>query len=120
MLTATKLLMLVVDPKASAEFYRKLGLEITESLGEMTATAGSLAINCFDESRAKYKPASVQKGVGSFLYLHTDDVDRVYQRCIDNGLTPSSEPSDQPWGNREFAIKDPDGYRYVIFTPINV
>jgi len=30
-------------------------------------------------------------------------------------LKPATKPQDQLWGNREFVIRDPDGYSLVIF-----
>ena len=56
-------------------------------------------------------------GVGIHLQLRVDDIDVFYQHCIDEGamLAVSSEPVDQPWGWREFALKDPDGYVWSIY-----
>ena len=49
------------------------------------------------------------------LYFSVDDVDEAYKSLRAKGLKPSSEPKDRPWGNREFVIRDPDGYKLVIF-----
>ena len=62
-----------------------------------------------DEAKAK------NKGAGQFIYLSVDDVDEAYKSLIEEGLKPSSEPKDWPWGNREFVIRDPDGYKLAIF-----
>jgi uncharacterized glyoxalase superfamily protein PhnB len=50
--------------------------------------------------------------------LSVDDVDSTYQELVDKGLTPSSQPREWPWGNREFVIRDPDGYKLVIFKKL--
>jgi len=55
------------------------------------------------------------KGTGVFLYLSVDDVDGFHKGLLSKGLKPSSKPQDQPWGNREFILRDPDGYKLVIF-----
>jgi uncharacterized glyoxalase superfamily protein PhnB len=55
------------------------------------------------------------KGAGHYLYISVENVDEAYQDLISKGLKPSSEPRDWPWGNREFVIRDPDGYKLVIF-----
>ena len=55
------------------------------------------------------------KGAGLFLYLSVDDVDEFHKTLLSNGLKPLTKPQDQPWGNREFIIRDPDGYNLVIF-----
>ncbi len=55
------------------------------------------------------------KGAGEYLYISVDDVDEFYKGLVEKGLKPSTEPRDWPWGNREFVIRDPDGYKLVIF-----
>ena len=50
-----------------------------------------------------------------FVYISVDDVDEFYRGLAQKGLKPSSEPRDWPWGNREFVIRDPDGYKLVFF-----
>jgi uncharacterized glyoxalase superfamily protein PhnB len=42
-------------------------------------------------------------------------VDEFHAHLLANGLKPSTKPKDQPWGNREFILRDPDGYHLVIF-----
>jgi len=44
-----------------------------------------------------------------------DDADASYQEVVAKGIKPSSEPRDWPWGNREFVVRDPDGYKLVFF-----
>ena len=58
-----------------------------------------------------------QPGVGLHLQLRVDDIDAFHQHCIDQGamLAVSGEPIDQPWGWREFALKDPDGYVWSVY-----
>lgn len=58
------------------------------------------------------------KGGGLFLYIRVDDVDTFYQGLLAKGLRPSSEPRDWPWGNREFIIRDPDGYKLVFYKQV--
>jgi catechol 2,3-dioxygenase-like lactoylglutathione lyase family enzyme len=58
------------------------------------------------------------KGSGVFLYLSVDNVDAFHKGLLSRGFKPSSEPQDSPWGNREFVVRDPDGYRLVIFKRI--
>ena len=55
------------------------------------------------------------KGAGVFLYLSVDDVDEFHKSLLAQKMKPSTQPQDQPWGNREFIIRDPDGYQLVIF-----
>ena len=55
------------------------------------------------------------KGGGVFIYLSVDNVDAFYKSLLAKGLKPASEPQDSPLGNREFVLRDPDGYKLVIF-----
>jgi len=50
-----------------------------------------------------------------FIYLSVDDVDGFQKELISKGLKPATKPQDQPWGNREFMLRYPDGYNFVIF-----
>ena len=55
------------------------------------------------------------KGAGTFIYLSVDDVDAFHAGLVKKGLKPATKPEDSPRGNREFVIRDPDGYRLVVF-----
>jgi catechol 2,3-dioxygenase-like lactoylglutathione lyase family enzyme len=62
------------------------------------------------------KAASLKnKGAGLHVYLSVDDVDAFHRGLLSKGLKPAGKPEAQPWGNREFVIRDPDGYKLVIF-----
>jgi lactoylglutathione lyase len=55
------------------------------------------------------------KGVGVRLYCTTDqDIDRVAAKIKAQGGTLAQEPKDQPWGTRDLAVDDPDGYKITI------
>jgi uncharacterized glyoxalase superfamily protein PhnB len=55
------------------------------------------------------------KGAGVRIYCDTDqDIDRLAARIKANGGTLAQEPKDQPWGMRDLAIDDPDGYKITI------
>lgn len=55
---------------------------------------------------------------GGLAYLYVPDVDAWAARARERGLEIESGPEDQPWGNRELALLDPDGNRLVIATPL--
>jgi uncharacterized glyoxalase superfamily protein PhnB len=46
-----------------------------------------------------------------FAYWNVDDVDQFYQEIVAKGALVTSEPSDKPWGLREFGMRTPDGHR---------
>ena len=71
------------------------------------------------------KEVSEPKGVGvslSFQMLERFDgsVDALVEQAKAGGANIVSGPIDQPWNVREATILDPDGYRLVFTTPINI
>jgi catechol 2,3-dioxygenase-like lactoylglutathione lyase family enzyme len=46
--------------------------------------------------------------VGGLVYFYVSDVDAWRESMIERGLNVDV-PRDQPWGNRELRLKDPDG-----------
>ena len=56
-----------------------------------------------------------RKGEGFSLYCITvQDVDRLATRARARGATMLWEPRDQPWGMRDFSVKDPDGFKITF------
>ena len=59
------------------------------------------------------------KGVmGSGLVVHVDDVDAHFQRAKAAGATIDSEPTNQPYGQREYGARDPEGHRWWFASPL--
>lgn len=59
------------------------------------------------------------KGEGFSLQFTTvQSVDHVARRIKDLGGTLDSEPADMPWGVRSFRLRDPDGFKLSISSPI--
>jgi uncharacterized glyoxalase superfamily protein PhnB len=56
-----------------------------------------------------------KKGEGFRLYCTTtQDVDALAKRIEARGGTLDQEPRNQPWGTRDFAVTDPDGFKITI------
>ena len=56
-----------------------------------------------------------KKGVGFRLYCTTaQDVDALARRIVARGGKLDQVPRDQPWGMRDFALTDPDGFKITI------
>ena len=56
-----------------------------------------------------------KKGVGFRLYCTTtQDVDVLAKKIVARGGKLDQEPKDQPWGTRDFALSDPDGFKITI------
>lgn len=102
-------------------FYETLGFE-TKKRDAAHATLYSnwfwidfLAAGKNDRPGMAKGPNAATKGSGILLYLSVDDVDAFHAHLVSKGLKPAAKPQDQPWGNREFLLRDPDGYNLIIF-----
>ena len=49
------------------------------------------------------------KGQGLYLTIELDDVDKVYEDIKRKGIEVKIDIRDEPWGDRHFAIQDPNG-----------
>jgi catechol 2,3-dioxygenase-like lactoylglutathione lyase family enzyme len=115
------LVLYVEDVAKTTAFYESLGFRI----GEQNETDAKVYMNWYSiafraqtaENKEEFKKEakSTPRGSGIFICVNVDDVDEFYTGVIDKGMKPSSEPRDWPWGNREFVLRDPDGYKLVFF-----
>lgn len=48
-------------------------------------------------------------GQGMYLSIETDDVDTLYNELKNKGVEIKVDLRDEPWGDRHFAIEDPNG-----------
>lgn len=55
-------------------------------------------------------------GQGVYLTIEVEDVDHVYEQLKDKGVAIEIEIRDEPWGDRHFAIVDPNGIGVDIVT----
>ena len=105
----------------TAKFYETLGFEIRKrESNHLTAYSNWFWMDFLaiakDERATFTKGADLSnKGVGVLIYLSVDDVDEFHKELLSKSLKPLTKPQDQPWGNREFILRDPDGYSLVIF-----
>ena len=105
----------------TAKFYSDLGFLV----GKRDDERMTLRLNWYflefiqidKETKQKFleDAQSNDKGAGIYIYCSVEDVDDFYQFVLSKGMKPSSEPHDWPWGNREFVLRDPDGYKLVFF-----
>ncbi len=57
------------------------------------------------------------KGQGFRMYCGTtQDVDALARQIEARGGTLVEKPTDRPWGGRDFAVVDPDGFTITIST----
>ena len=64
--------------------------------------------------------AAAEIGDHSYVaYLYVDDVDAFHRRALEAGAGVLSPPHDEPWGMREFALRSPDGHRFMLGQPVS-
>lgn len=56
------------------------------------------------------KAKSEIKGNGFEMIIVVDELEEVYQRCLDNNYPIEVEVEKYPWEMRGFKVADPDGY----------
>ena len=114
------ILLYVSNLEKTASFYEKLGFEIAKKTdNSVVVKLGGLELHCYDQAKVFFKQDVDRfKGAGVFIYISVDDVDAKYSELVSKVLRPSAEPKDFEWGNREFAIKDPDGYKIIFYKEI--
>lgn len=49
------------------------------------------------------------QGQGMYLTIEVDDVDKIYNELKKKGVSIKIDLRDEPWGDRHFAIEDPNG-----------
>jgi lactoylglutathione lyase len=110
----------VNDIQKSLAFYRDvLGFTMKErweqdgALHGVQLVAGSVSFWLGQDDWKKGRDRV--KGQGFRMYCGTtQDVDALVQRIKAAGGTLTEEPKDQPWGGRDFALVDPDGFTITI------
>lgn len=118
----TNLLFWVQENKLSEKFYKKLGFEVIRSDGNHSVVSlrnfSIDLVNMRDEDIFAKDSMSGDKGRGVYLYIRVDDIDAKYLQLLTLGFATIAEPKDWDWGNREFVLKDPDGYKICFWQPI--
>lgn len=114
------------DPEASLTFYRDtLGFEVRLDVGygemrwitvgppNQPSTSIVLAPPAVDpgitESEKQTILAMMAKGTYAMLLLATPDLDGTFERLRARGAEIVQEPTDQPYGVRDGAVRDPAG-----------
>jgi catechol 2,3-dioxygenase-like lactoylglutathione lyase family enzyme len=120
------------DPKASVAFYRDtLGFEVRNdveynglhwiTVGPADQPGTSIVLHppaadpgITDEERRTIAEM-MAKGTFAGINLATKDVDRTFAELQAGDADVVQEPTDQPWGVRDCALRDPAGNMIRIF-----
>lgn len=129
--TLSTCFVLVHDPDQALAFYRDaLGLELRSDVARedfrwLTVGAPSqpgVAIcvtNYLNGSPADIEALSglIAKGALNAVHFQTDDLDATFAKLRESGAEIVQEPTEQPWGTRDFAVRDPSGNLVRIDQP---
>jgi catechol 2,3-dioxygenase-like lactoylglutathione lyase family enzyme len=130
-LTLSQCFVLVHDPDQALAFYRDtLGLELRNDVAKgefrwITVGADSqpgvaiVLTNYLNGSPADQDAlaALIAKGALNGVHFHTDDLDSAFTKVDGSGAEIVQEPTDQPWGTRDFAVRDPSGNMIRVDQP---
>lgn len=110
----------VSDLGKTEQFYRTLGFDVSNDGTLVHVKLGDFELQFVDENKAEIQKGAYDspRGVGMFTCVEVDDVDEYYKSLIKKGISISHEPKTWPWGQREFVVKDPDGYKIVFFLTL--
>ena len=95
------------DMARAVRFYEALGFE--QAYGGPDADFTSYRIGAGHLNLMHVGASGPWPGWGRVI-LYVDDVDAMYARAVAHGLRPEASPSDGPWGERYFHLRDPDGH----------
>jgi uncharacterized glyoxalase superfamily protein PhnB len=114
------------DPEASLAFYRDvLGFEVRNDVGRGAMRWITLGPAGQPETSIVLTPPAVDpgitdderrtiaemmaKGTYAMILLATKDLDGAFERVAASGAEVVQEPTEQPYGVRDFAVRDPAG-----------
>jgi catechol 2,3-dioxygenase-like lactoylglutathione lyase family enzyme len=114
------------DPDASLAFYRDgLGFEVRNDVGkgamrwitvgppDQPDTSLLLAPPAVDpgvtEDERRTIAEMMAKGTYGWILLAAEDLDATFERVAASGAEVVQEPTEQPWGARDCAFRDPAG-----------
>ncbi|HVY10277.1 MAG TPA: VOC family protein [Mycobacteriales bacterium] len=113
----------VHDPELAVAFYRDaLGLEVRLDVARddfrwitvgspSQPTVGIVLTNYLNGSPADVETiqALVAKGAVNGVNFHSDDLEATFKQLQAADAEIVQEPTDQPWGARDCAVRDPSG-----------
>jgi catechol 2,3-dioxygenase-like lactoylglutathione lyase family enzyme len=122
-LTLSTCFIQVHDPDLALVFYRDvLGLELRNdvsnedfrwiTVGAARQPGVSIVLTnyvCGTPQDSDAIAALLAKGALNGVHFHTDDLSGTYEKVRASGADIVQEPTEQPWGTRDCAVRDPSG-----------
>lgn len=113
--TLSAVTLATADMRRAVEFYKALGFELRHGGPDgdfATFFIGPTALNL--ALRQGYKAGP---NWGRTIFW-VSDVDAMYRKVVDAGISPEAPPRDAEWGERYFHILDPDGHELSFARPL--
>lgn len=112
--------------KESKDFYSKvLGFGVTfenDFYLLMHTPSGQYEISFLLPNHPSQQPLfrAPFSGSGMYLTIEVDDVESLYEKIISMGVKVEIELRQEPWGDKHFAVRDPNGIGVDIvrYTPV--
>ena len=86
--------------------------------GEVTLGDRRIWLHAVSHAFALDSPKHLPMGHGG-LSVHVGDVEAHYAQSRAAGARLDSEPTDQPYGLREYGARDPEGHRFWFASPLS-
>ena len=100
------------DVEKAQVFYRdKLGFKISWLIPEKTFGAVSK-----DEAAIFLRQHDIVTPITIWIFV--DDVDKTYKEFVARSVPISEAIESKPWNQRQFAIQDPDGNKFIFHHEI--
>ena len=130
-LTLSTCFILVHDPDLALAFYRDtLGLELRNDVaneGFRWITVGAASqpgVGIVLTNYLNGSPADIDalesllaKGALNGVHFRTDDLNAAFEKVRASGAEIVQEPTEQFWGTRDFAVRDPSGNLVRVDQP---
>jgi len=130
-LTLSHAFVQINDPDEAIAFYRDaLGLQVRNDVAKdafrwiTVGAAGQPGVEIVLTNHIGGSPADaeliaalVAKGGLNAVHFRSDDLDATFARLREAGAEIVQEPTEQPWGTRDGAVRDPSGNLIRIDQP---
>ena len=130
-LTLARCFVQVHDPDLALAFYRDtLGLELRNDVARegfrwiTVGVAGQPGVAIVLTNYLAGSPADsdavaalLAKGALTGVHFHTEDLDDTFEKLRAAGAEIVQEPTEQFWGTRDCAVRDPSGNQIRIDQP---
>ena len=96
---------------------RELGWLLPYRRDEVVAGDDAIWLHRVTPEHELASPHSMTAQTGG-LVVRVDDVDAHYEQARAAGAHIDQEPTDQPYGQREYGVRDPEGHRWWFATSL--